>query len=131
MPKAARAFRAAALCGTCPLLAVCAAEAHTDKPIGVIRAGVGVVTARPTAWQLSIWKAVAAGRSLPAAIAEHTPASLWDIEKVHTWYNSEAGIQVLEALPTAALVWLEDHALLGPLTDVLDHRLGRTKGWEV
>lgn len=122
MTRPARALHAAAMCGPCPLLAVCAEDALVDKPTGVIRAGVPVTSARPVAWQVRAWEAVADGRDLAAALAEHAPPALWRPEAAYVWYASTAGVVAAEALHNASLEWLEARGLLGTLRPALQAR---------
>ena len=114
--RPARSLHAAALCGACPLISICAEDALTDRPIGVIRAGVPVTKSRPARWQMRVWTAVAAGKDLAAAYAEHASNDHWDPPKAHEWLSASPATVEALALPIESLAWLEAHGLLGCLS---------------
>lgn len=105
LPRPVVEVMAAGLCEDCPLLAMCAADALVERPVGVIRAGVAVTSGNgPRPWQRAVWRAVEAGSPLRRALASISPN--WDWEYAYQWINNQRpwGWEDLYRLPRRARI---------------------------
>lgn len=104
-PRPVVEVMAASLCEDCPLLAMCAADALVERPVGVIRAGVAVTSGNgPRRWHRAVWRAVAAGSPLRRALAGISPS--WNSEYAYQWIskNRPWGWGDLARLPRRARI---------------------------
>lgn len=105
IPRPVVEVMAASLCEDCPLLAMCAADALVERPVGVIRAGVAVTSGNgPRPWQRAVWRAVAAGSPLRRALLSSSPN--WDPEYAYQWISNQRpwGPGDLRRLPRRARI---------------------------
>lgn len=105
IPRPVVEVMAASLCEDCPLLAMCAADALVERPVGVIRAGVAVTSGNgPRPWQRAVWRAVAAGSPLRRALLSSSPN--WDTDYAYQWINKQRpwGPGDLRRLPRRARI---------------------------